>query len=210
MSENARWLGARVEEGDGVAGVIEGIVEHAGAPHAVVRRARGERVLVPRARLSARDDGSYVVSSASSRDGDETAQPMVVPVVEERVLVDKQPVEAGGVRVVKRVVTREQPVAVDLGHDEVTTERIPVGRVVDEAPSVRTEGDTLIVPILEEVVVVEKRLMVREELRITRRRVVEHASSTATVRREVVDVESIRASDSGGAPAARHSRPSAP
>jgi stress response protein YsnF len=40
---------------------------------------------------------------------------------------------------------------------------------VDQPPALREEGDVLIVPVLEEVVVVEKRLVLKEELRIRRR-----------------------------------------
>ncbi len=46
-------------------------------------------------------------------------------------------------------------------------ERVPVNRIVAESPSQRQEGDTLVLPVVEEVIVVEKRLMLREEIRIT-------------------------------------------
>lgn len=42
-----------------------------------------------------------------------------------------------------------------LGHDDVEIERAAVGREVDQAPTVREDGDTLIIPIVEEVVVVQ-------------------------------------------------------
>jgi uncharacterized protein (TIGR02271 family) len=71
----------------------------------------------------------------------------------------------------------------------VIVERVPVGRVVEAAPQVRSEGDTMVVPVLEEVLVVEKRLMLKEEVRITLRRVAETSQQRVTLRSEEVVVE---------------------
>lgn len=57
-----------------------------------------------------------------------------------------------------------------LAREEVQVERVPVNRVVDEPFGQYQEGDTTIIPVFEEVLVVEKRLMLKEEVRITRRR----------------------------------------
>jgi stress response protein YsnF len=46
-------------------------------------------------------------------------------------------------------------------------ETIPVSLRVDAMPEVRQEGDSTIVPVVEEVLVVERRLMLKEEVRIT-------------------------------------------
>ena len=74
----------------------------------------------------------------------------------------------GGVRLVKKVTEHEETVDLPLLRADVQVERVPINRVVLEAPPSRQEGDTLIVPILEEVLVTEKRLMLKEEVRITR------------------------------------------
>jgi len=63
-----------------------------------------------------------------------------------------------------------------------------VNRVVSVAPEVRHEGDVMIVPVLEEVLVVEKRLMLREELRITRRKDEAREPQRVTLRTEQVEV----------------------
>ncbi|MEA2512383.1 MAG: hypothetical protein QOJ59_1870 [Thermomicrobiales bacterium] len=98
-------------------------------------------------------------------------------------------VERGSVRIHTRVETVPSEITVEAGHDEVVVERVPVDRQVDAAPSPRQEGDTLVIPVVEEVLVVEKRLVVREEVRITRRRVTTAVPIRETVRREVVEVE---------------------
>jgi stress response protein YsnF len=68
---------------------------------------------------------------------------------------------------------------------------VPVNRPVDAVPEVRYEGDTMIIPLVEEVVVIEKRLVVKEELHITKRQSEREYTDTVTVRRDDVTVERI-------------------
>ena len=89
-----------------------------------------------------------------------------IELVEERLSVDVRPVEKGRVRVDVKVRTDEHVVEQDLERQEVTVERVPIDRVVEVKPEIRHEGDTMIVPLVEEVLVVEKRLILREELHI--------------------------------------------
>ncbi|SFU39547.1 YsnF/AvaK domain-containing protein [Pseudoduganella namucuonensis] len=115
---------------------------------------------------------------------------VTIPVHEEQLRVETFEVETGrGVRVQKRVSERPQQVTRELWHDEVEVLRVPVDRVVAEAPATRYEGDTLVVPVLEEVLVVEKRYRIKEELRITRSRHKEKHAATVPVRTEDVTVE---------------------
>ena len=86
---------------------------------------------------------------------------------------------------------REVLVDEPLLREEVAIERVPIDRVVEGPIPVRSEGDTMIVSVLEEVLVVETRLRLTEELRITRRRTETHRPVTATVRREDVTVERV-------------------
>jgi len=57
-----------------------------------------------------------------------------------------------------------------LFSEDVNVERIPVNRFVETPMEVRQEGDVTIIPVIEEVVTMQKRLMLKEEVRITRRR----------------------------------------
>ncbi len=113
----------------------------------------------------------------------------VIPVIEETLNVQTRHVETGGVRITKVVHEREEVVNVPRVREEVTVERVTLNRIVDTPVSMRQEGDTLIIPLLEEVIVMEKRLMVKEELRITKHRIEEQASQQVTLRREEVVVE---------------------
>ena len=119
----------------------------------------------------------------------DAAERAVIPLIAEQVELHKRRVETGKVRITKRVEVEEQLVDVPLQREEVVVERVPVERFVTETPPVRHEGDTMIVPVMEEVLVVEKRLMVREELRLTTRRTETHEPRTVSLRKEVAHVE---------------------
>jgi uncharacterized protein (TIGR02271 family) len=113
-------------------------------------------------------------------------------VFREDVQVDKRSVDTGrGVRIHKTVA--EHPCHIDerLLRDEVEVSHVPVDRIVplDAAPATRYEGETLVVPILEEVLVVERRVRIKEELRITRTRREEHHAETVMLKAEQVSVE---------------------
>jgi len=66
---------------------------------------------------------------------------------------------------------------------------IDIGREVESVPEVRTEGDTLIIPLFEEVLVVEKRLVLRQEIHLTRRMVSEPFEQEVVLRRTEAEVE---------------------
>ena len=124
-----------------------------------------------------------------------------IPVIEEQLEVDTRVVDTGrGVRIHKTV--SERPVTVDerLARDEVEVRHVPVDRIVapEDAPVTRYEGDTLVVPVLEEVLVVERRLRIKEELHITRIRHEERYHDTIVLKNEQVEIE--RYDDAGTSP----------
>lgn len=121
-----------------------------------------------------------------------TQENLRIPLVEEQLTVGTRVVESGrGVRIHKTVL--EQPVTIDerLAREEMTVEHVPVDRIValDEAPVTRYEGDTLVVPVFEEVLVVERRLRIKEELRITRIRHEERYQDTVSLKAERIEIE---------------------
>ncbi len=122
---------------------------------------------------------------------------MTIPVIEERVHLDKQVVEKGSVRIIKVVNEQEVPVNIPLIQEEHDIQRVPVNQYVDTPPPpIRYEGDTMIIPIVQEVMVVEKRLMVVEELHITKNRVQTHDVQQVNLRKEEIRVERISADQS--------------
>ncbi len=121
---------------------------------------------------------------SSERSSDERA----LPLHEEVLSVGKRVVERAQVRITTEVRERRETVEQDLDRESVEVVRVPVGRPVDAAPEPRQEGDVLIVPILEEELVVTKRLVLKEELHI-RKTVTRHTERIAeTLRSEEATV----------------------
>ncbi len=108
------------------------------------------------------------------------ASDTTIPVLEERLRVDKRQVTTGLAKVHVTVSDHEETVEALLARQDVIVDRVPVGTFVTETPAVRQEGDTIIVPVFEERLVVEKRLFLTEELRI--RIDEQHHATTQTVR----------------------------
>ena len=111
-----------------------------------------------------------------------------VEVVDERLSVGA--VEEPRERVVVRIVPVEQEKRIEmvLGQEHVEIERVVVNRPIDEVPSIREEGGVVIIPIVEEIVAVEKRLLLREELHVRKRLEERTEERTVTLRSEEVQV----------------------
>lgn len=117
----------------------------------------------------------------------------VIPVVEEQAVILKRRKLTEGVRVSTVVSEREEVVDEPLVIEEVDVERVPLDRWVDGPVPERQDGETTIITLLEEVVVVEKRLRAVEEVRITKRRTTRRAAQRVTLRREEAVVDRLDA-----------------
>lgn len=126
-----------------------------------------------------------------------------IPVIEERISAGKRTVETGRVKVRKSRHRHTETVDVPLAVDEFTVEHVPVDAPAgDSPPSARWEGETLIVPVLEERLSVEKRWWIREELHLTRHRREVHRPQEVELLSEEVHVE--RLPGSAGRPGRRN------
>lgn len=117
-----------------------------------------------------------------------SSESKTIPVIEERVTYDTQREQTGRVRITKQV--HEETVDVDESttREKVNIERVPMDRFVDEAPpSVRHEGDVMIVPVVEEVLV--KRLRLVEELHIRKTTETHTDTNEVVLRKEQLLVE---------------------
>src|SRR5918995_1023804 len=115
----------------------------------------------------------------------------ILPLVEETATVHKREVTTGGVRVRTVTDTIEELTAADLQSESIEVTRVPIDRVVDVAPAVRTENDVVIVPVLEEILVVQKQLVLKEELHIRRRVETEAVEVPVSLRKQRVIVERV-------------------
>ncbi len=200
-----------VKDANGASGVL-GVSPQAtrAATTVPVRLPSGGLVQVERDLLEAREEGSYFLNDLTFRDLESAAlsprgeeqvpeeEEVVVPIAEERARVRKQRRETGRVRIEKRVEEETETVEVPLTRERVDVERVPVGRVVDEPARTRREGQTVVVPVMEERLVVRKELVLKEELRLTVRQTEHLASEEVSLRRDVVDVQRTRSEDPSG------------
>ena len=116
-----------------------------------------------------------------------------IPLVEEHVTVDKRLLETGKVRIRSVVDEKLVRVSEELERDDVTIERVAVNREVTEPPRTREENGVLIVPLLEEVVVVEKRLVLKEELHVRRNPKRERVDESVRLRAMRAEVDRVAA-----------------
>lgn len=114
---------------------------------------------------------------------------LVIPVLRETARIDTRQVETGRVRVHTTVSERDEVVEAVLQQQDLHVERIPIGRVVTETPAVREEGGVVVIPVMEEILVVEKRLVLKEELRIRRSHGERSVRETVRLRTEEVAIE---------------------
>ena len=122
---------------------------------------------------------------------------LVIPIVEEEARIAKRQVVSGRVIVKTTVDTEERILKEMLSLETVEVERIPINRVVDTIPQIRTDGHVTIVPVFEERLVVEKQLVLVEEVRIRRTASVENVEVPITLRKERATVERL---DGSGEP----------
>ncbi len=112
-----------------------------------------------------------------------------IPIIEERVVVDKRIVETGKVLISKRVSEHEEIVDEPLLHEQVSVERVAVNQFVEEHPEIRHHGETMIIPVVEERLVVSKRLFLVEELHVKKQVIETHQPQQIILLKTEVDVK---------------------
>lgn len=129
----------------------------------------------------------------------------VIQLVGETFTVSRLRRRTGGVRVATRTEVTETDVEVELERHRVEVTRVPVGRVVQEAPAARTEGDVTVFPVVEERLVVVKQLFLVEEVHVRNACERETVTEAVSLRRQRAVVERTgpeggRTDDGGSAP----------
>jgi uncharacterized protein (TIGR02271 family) len=209
---------AIVTDRDGLRGRIDTTAPQqtrdGGRPEVLVHLEGGQQAYIPVDELVLQDDGSFTLPFSLSEIarpqqrrevagggmGDETLvtphrtheeERIVMPVVAETLDVQKRKVQTGGVRIKKVVHEREEVVDEPLMREEVQVKRVPINRIVESPVPVRHVGNTMIISLLEEVLVVEKRLMLKEELHITKGEIETYKPQRVTLRTEEAVVERV-------------------
>ncbi len=121
----------------------------------------------------------------------------VIPLAEEQLSVGKRQVVTGKVRVRTETEVIEENIRLDLAQDHVEVTRVRLDRVVETAPPIRTDGDVTIIPVLEERLVVERRLVLVEEIHVSRRTTSTETTVPVTRRKQHAVIDRLPPDDSG-------------
>jgi stress response protein YsnF len=107
-------------------------------------------------RLMSTSPANQPAHSTDARLNPEPTGEVRIPVIEETVLITRELVETGRVRLTKTVEERQHILPLDLRHEQVEVQHVPINQFLPDdapAPDSRREGDTLIIPVLREVMV---------------------------------------------------------
>ena len=121
----------------------------------------------------------------------ELKEETVIPVIQEQARINTVQTNTATINVQKRVTEVEKTINIPLMREGYSIEKIPVNVFVETAPPVREEGDTIIIPVVREVLVVEKRLELVEELRITKQQTTIEHQEKVTLKKEEVEIKRI-------------------
>jgi uncharacterized protein (TIGR02271 family) len=136
---------------------------------------------------------AFRISEAPESDADldsaaaETAR--IVELREEQLVAHKELRDLGEIELRTEVDEVPGRLEVDAYREEVVVEHETVGQVVSERDKPWEEDGVLVIPIYEEQIVVTKRLVLRERMRVRRVGVTERQLYQDTLRRERLVVE---------------------
>ena len=118
---------------------------------------------------------------------------VIIPLHAEEISISKEEMETGRVRV--STLTREYEQLVDelLTNEHIEIERVPIGKPIDARPGVREEAERIIVPVVEEVLVLQRRLVLKEEVHIRRVRGTERHQERVKLRKQEAVVSRVPA-----------------
>jgi stress response protein YsnF len=122
---------------------------------------------------------------------DEPADRVSISLVEERATISTRDVVTGKVRVRSETEVHETLARADLAGQEIEILRVPANKPLDSMPEIRTEGNVTIFPVVEEVLFVEKRLVLREEIHLIRKPTFEQVEVPVSLRRQRALVEDV-------------------
>jgi uncharacterized protein (TIGR02271 family) len=134
--------------------------------------------------VDARSPGTNTVIEAGVESPANHPHETVIPLFQEELSVSRQVVATGKVQVSRVTHSHEQLVDELLEREHVEVERIPIDKPIDHVPSVRDEGDCIVFPVVEEVLKVERILLLKEEVRVRRVKGTERYQERVTLRKQ--------------------------
>jgi uncharacterized protein (TIGR02271 family) len=128
--------------------------------------------------------GFHPMLDPAHADSADEARQTVIPLFEEQLAVTRQVIPTARVQVSRVTHSHEELVDELLSREKVEVERVPIDQLVETMPPVREEGDYLIIPVVEEVLKIERVLVLKEEVRIRRVQHTERYQERVTLRRQ--------------------------
>jgi uncharacterized protein (TIGR02271 family) len=118
-----------------------------------------------------------------------TGNKVTIPILEEEVSVTKKVIETARVNLSKTINESIESYEIPLSEEEIVVKRIPKNQLVDTMPAAsRYEGDVMIIPVLKEVAVIEKRIMLIEEIHVSKLKTEKKESHDVVIRKEEVNI----------------------
>jgi uncharacterized protein (TIGR02271 family) len=94
------------------------------------------------------------------------------------------------VKISKSVKEESEIINLPTVNEEVKIERFSRNQIIDKLPeAVRYEGNTMIIPVLQEITVIEKKILLVEEIHITKTSVSSTETKEVTLLKEEVKIE---------------------
>ena len=114
---------------------------------------------------------------------------ITIPILEEQLTVGKKVIETARVRLSKTINESIESLEIPLTEEEIVVNRVPKNELVDVMPAAsRYEGDVMIIPVLKEVAVIEKRIMLVEEIHVSKKQTEKTETREVTLRKEEIKV----------------------
>ena len=186
----------RIVRKDEVSGTLTEYTQDttASEPQFLARFDDGLVFIIPRSQLLQRDQVTFYLDyTRADLERFAAEQHITIPVIEESLHVEKRKITTGGVRIRKTIQEHEEVVEEPLLKEHVAVERVAVNRVANDQAALkpRQDGDTLIIPVVEEVLVLQKQYLITEEIHVTKTSQLVTDQQTVTLRQESVSVEPI-------------------
>ena len=174
-----------------------------------VKLSNGKQITVPSSNLELQDDGNFYLREEQPR---AMAQPESVPQPDsvqrssERHVAPERHSDVDSSPSKQHQANIDAPVSgenyadpgTSLFKEDVDLERVPINRVLEAPADVRIENGVTIIPVMEEIMIVTKQLVLKEEIRITRCREQSHYHETVSLRAEEVEVRRSEPGSSNG------------
>lgn len=118
-----------------------------------------------------------------------TSEKIVLPVLEEEIVSIKQNKITCRVKIDIETIETEHLENVQLFHQTIEITHKPIGQIVETAPEIRQEGQTMIIPVIEEIAVIVKKLFLKEEIHIHQSQTSENKKISLSLKKQQVKIE---------------------